>query len=815
MEIDPYSIYYERRPLRIVFLVDPSKDQTWFDVIFEYNRGKWGGRFNPIIFSDGKTIEKEWWQFLRGYDPDIIYSTITLDRDFQKRINAFLTPLHVTIHSTDVEVLIHDDPVSILPTKDVISTLERGIFHEDASIVLFDIAKETPNVIKSFLSRNFGIIENNQFTLFAIKKALEACKTKTYPISDLTSLNDALLSLGDFQNRIVFPQQICSLPNSLKDVEHNYKNEQFTVVIGDSANDLAYHWNRTICIPQWMRTGITQLWIPMELSNASQLHTGLVKFFNRYISQTGNDSGRGLNVVSFSAEKSYLEAFANSFNNEVWHPKISEVLTEPMIPQFSLSHQFFFRKQGLDFFRGHSSEEHLVLREPDVEEGVMGGQYWVADLAIQFHPERFANIQGQEYWWRLPKRNGIISNNRMFNRPARINELGTFSLLMRRKSDFFKEENIVHFRLPKDEDIFYSLTCGEDYDCFASGPRDRPLNRPFDHMRRSDKGKYLSGVISLFPDIYNAQHYFEQRFWRVVFGAMANDNTKKNSRILDEIYRELKEKIVSGVDFRASDERVKWLANKVLGYAQRYSKENIDLPLGSILKMAQDEIEEYKKAKTGNQATLDEEELKDSISTLVEYQVFLVGARPKCPYCNYRIWYHVDVLRQNIKCEGCGYEFTINAEEIWYYRLNSLVRAAVSLHGTVPVLLVVAQIMQDARSSFLFMPSIELFKKYPRTEGEKPKPDAEVDFLCIKDGEFVIGEVKQSIDGFELKDFDRMLNLARLIRPNKILFSAMCQAPNKVVLDGIKRLQSELADLEIDVYWYPVNSWALDPSPIF
>jgi len=83
----PYSIYVGHRPFRVAFLINPEGDQAWIDRIFEYNRGKWGGRFNPIIFTDGNKIEDNWWKFLRDYDPDIIYSTLQLSDGLQKKIH--------------------------------------------------------------------------------------------------------------------------------------------------------------------------------------------------------------------------------------------------------------------------------------------------------------------------------------------------------------------------------------------------------------------------------------------------------------------------------------------------------------------------------------------------------------------------------------------------------------------------------------------------------------------------------------------------------------------------------------------------------
>ena len=92
----PYSIYIDKRPMRIVFLVDPSSTNTEIvDQILDYNRSLWGGRFNPIILTDGRTIEDKWWKFLRDIDPDVIKPLVSLDIKLIEKFDNFLSPLTI------------------------------------------------------------------------------------------------------------------------------------------------------------------------------------------------------------------------------------------------------------------------------------------------------------------------------------------------------------------------------------------------------------------------------------------------------------------------------------------------------------------------------------------------------------------------------------------------------------------------------------------------------------------------------------------------------------------------------------------------
>ena len=206
------------------------------------------------------------------------------------------------------------------------------------------------------------------------------------------------------------------------------------------------------------------------------------------------------------------------------------------------------------------------------------------------------------------------------------------------------------------------------------------------------------------------------------------------------------------------------------------------------------ETDEYNTKPSGDRIEFNDDDFKERISDLVNSNVLLLGVKPKCPRCGYRIWYQIDAVTQRIPCKGCNYEFSLPAEESWFYRLNSLIRAAVTLHGTVPLLLVLGQMATfDSRTSFITIPCVDLLN---RAEQEKNKfvIENEVDFVCVKDGKFVIGEIKQSVGLFGLQDFERMLKLAGLVRPDNIIFSSMDREPNMFVKENIKKLQEDLND---------------------
>ncbi len=812
MEIEPYSIYINHRPFRVAFLVNPKSGTDWVDRIIDYNRGKWGGKFNPIIFTDGENITESWWKFLREYDPDIVYSTVVLSENLRKNIHIFLSPLRVDeIRSEQTYIRIYDDPISILPTGKNVSQIESPHFDEKNNLILFEVDETTPEIIKVFLERNFGLLEQDQMMTIQLKKALETCQVKKYKITDTNSLNAALLDLGEWRTRAVFPAQICALPNSFKEATRAYNNEKFEIIVGDTIDEVTHFWNRTLEIGKWLRTCFTQLWVPKQLINDKVLRPGLGKFINRYAGSTGSNNNQEAHFVTFSLNEDEIQAVSNLFNTSIHHPRRFSLFTEHPMPNYESSNNHFFLRQGLDFHRAHSNEEHLILDEPDVEQGTMGGEHWFTDLYIQYRPERFKNIMGVTYWWQLPKRNSILRHLQFFNKTARINEHGMFSILMSRRTNVFPEETTLIIKIPDDRSIFHALLCGESFDCVKEEERDRFLSRPFYHLRRSDKGMYLFGVLGLFPDLLNAHNLFEGRYWRQIFERMSNHNIHKDEKAKQEILNKLTRKITSGMDFQKSVKAREWLTYNVINIAKKYSKEKIDLNYQDLYELAKEETDEYNKKPSGQPIEFEEKSFKERISELVDMGIFLLGIKPRCYKCGYSIWYKVDDAKQEITCRGCGYKFSLPSEPEWSYRLNSLIRVAVSLHGTVPLLLSLGQTMGDARSSAMFMPSIELVKK--DTE-DKRIIYGELDLVCIKDGRFVIGEIKQSNKLFSPKDFEKIGNIAKLVRPDMIIFSSMDIKPNSFIQKNIEKLKRELNYLEIDVEWQPINHWVLDPRPV-
>jgi hypothetical protein len=125
-----YSIYVHKRPQRVAFLVDGKPESMPIvDAILEHNRDRWGGRYNPLVVTDGQL-----------YEPlEVRMSKLRIaPEENQNRVSTRPTcPPHVKRRRQDCQ------PFVLKATRRIITIRTSGIFYEvrrDASIDFADLA---------------------------------------------------------------------------------------------------------------------------------------------------------------------------------------------------------------------------------------------------------------------------------------------------------------------------------------------------------------------------------------------------------------------------------------------------------------------------------------------------------------------------------------------------------------------------------------------------------------------------------------------------------------------------------------------------
>jgi hypothetical protein len=371
-------------------------------------------------------------------------------------------------------------------------------------------------------------------------------------------------------------------------------------------------------------------------------------------------------------------------------------------------------------------------------------------------------------------------------------------------------EPTLSIKLIDDESVFRALIIGRNTPVYKIDPRAKLVDQSFGDVQQSDKGRYLSGFLALFSGLSFAYQILEERYWRRMFGILSNQNLSKDEKKQKSIINKLKKGIQKyGADFQGKPEGLEWLSKYVLQLSKDQATIGKELLFKDFVKEAEKELKDFTLLRQENQKfEFNEQDVKDAMSNLTESNILLMGVRPHCPLCGYANWYHIDEAQQTLQCKGCGYKYPIRPQEEWYYRLNSLVQAGCAQHGLVPVILVLGQLLRESKLSFIFTTSLDLFKQ------RKSTPFGDLDIVCIQDGRFIIGEIKQSIGLFTKSDFNKMGNIAELLKPDILLFSSLDPEPDTSVTDNIEALRKRLTPLEIEVKWYPLHSHIFEASPV-
>ena len=809
----PYSIYVRTRPLKIAFLVSNEQGGLrWVDRIIDYNRRIWGGRFNPIILTDGKTIDDNWMTFLRRYDPDYLCSTLPLEDELQTDLYASIAPITSIEFALEDNTRIHlrNRPISILPSKSSIRQVSHSFFDDEYPLIQFELSHDAPPAIEAFLFRNFGILQTIESMDYYLRRSIGTCKIEKYAIQDFQSLNNALEQLAEYK-WVVFPSQICSIPNQNKDVQSSRQNRAFSLFVGDSVLDVATYWNWSQSLAQWQRDKISHIWISEEIIKNPAIQPGLTKFVALHASRYGDQSQTELRITSSSISEDELRSLSKPLG---WPQELTiyDSKSAPEIPVYRSIYSYFQIDADSELYRAHSDKEIISIMEPISTTDGFANQCYIADIDIQYRPERYSSFYAAHYWWLLPKRYSMPNFLNMFRNEemifeARVNEHGSFSVLMRKCSEYNPKNNRLTITIPSEESVFRFLLCGTHHQTKTQEGPSKTTQRPFIEFVHSNAGHYLYGLLRLFPDLYAAYALVFDSYWRRIFKEYANFDLTRESEILEGTENKLRK--ILPVRQPISDDKIEHLARQVLRVAKNLRNSKKYLKYGRLKEIAEKEHFNYLEKHPDIRREFNETSLKDYLSHLLSLDILQLGIAPKCLNCGSRIWTHLDEIRQRHNCQGCGFEFTLSAEEDWCYRLNSLVLSGFYGQGLMPVILVLGQLLKNS-VSFIFVPNLDLYDEY--NPNNNPTPSAEIDVVCIRNGKFIIGEVKESVSHFGQAEFNKMEDIAMRTKPDQVIFSALSEQPSEDVKQKIKELSDKLKPYGIDVNWFQLEPEIFTPQ---
>jgi len=167
------------------------------------------------------------------------------------------------------------------------------------------------------------------------------------------------------------------------------------------------------------------------------------------------------------------------------------------------------------------------------------------------------------------------------------------------------------------------------------------------------------------------------------------------------------------------------------------------------------------------------------------------GVEVPCPACGIKSWYHADAIAQELKCPGCTSPVRLPLMPQWTLRLSTLVETAIARDAMVPLVEAIHRIGVQTQEMVVVIPSQDLRADH---HGDKL---TDLDLICLRDGRFVVGEVKSSVYGVDEGSLATLLAVARAIRPNEVIVAAKGEAWPAAVQERLERLNADLTALEV------------------
>lgn len=806
--------YFEVRPISTAYLIPKSDPEAivQLDSIIRHAHETWGGRFYPIFLTDGKSLSDADWNLLSAVDPDIIISSIPLERSLLQELDRKLTPLSIdlprdqgTTSSTfEAGVRSGYEGFPIYPSAHNVRTaLGIPAIARQPSLVKFEFATDADPLCRQFISRNFGRFSD----IWVADSALNENQVELYMIKDLDSVMAALSTLSRW-DPVIYPVHLCAHPWKwfrAKGVPHQNK---FAVVVGDQLSDLTYFWNRIFLNDFGDRPILSQLWLPTRLAEDASFCRVLSKWLS-IVSHSFTNSHDEILITSTSMTPAELSGFEARLRDGSYLRVTQE--NTPPTPIYEKSYAFINRRRdSRPTPMPVSKNTHFSMSPPDVFSNLSNG-HWMVDCFIEHRSRMHDGVIGRTLWWQLPQRRQLARE--IFARPARIRDEGIPSVLMDSNPHCpWDSPNTISISSPSPGRLITALCCGERQPQYLRS-KEQPSEHigPYRDLAISDKGGYLRGVIELLGGLHYASQTFESRLWRGILSKLGRSDPEAAAELrtqVDRIWSET-EPLKSTVEerFGIFSER---LATLVRSIARKESAGARAMTYEEIRQTASRELNDYNtlaKSSGGPQFQHNPEAVKRSLSELTERNVIWIGYDLSCDHCFFKNWKRIDEARQSGICDGCGKSFSFPPEAKMSYRLNHLVHLAVNHQGVVPVLLVLGDLFRQSRASFYFLPSLNLY------EESSGGPAAELDIVCIQDGKFIIGEVKTSAGAFRQQHFDKAREVALKLRPNVVLFAALEGEASQDVVEMMASLKAELRSQGTDVLWHRLPSHIFEPAP--
>jgi len=742
----------ESRPIKVVYLVptdDSPVTHMMLDAVYYESYTRWAGAHTLVIPTKANEFTdiayEEWLAF---FDPDIVYTYVSLNKDWVDKIDALCSPIQFLHHQTKKRSADADRWQDYLATwrRDISPISSITTIASPKPIRIFPDSPETEPVVtvltqysgdvqNRVLSDNFGTAFDLSNVTYAIPGLLKtlclvppnlpvhtyAGEERCHSIADCFS---ALVS------RKAFPISKFAFAHSeaISRAEPYEWAHCLNLFIGESVADRVHFWNARHFSPDYAA-------IPnaLILSKDFFADPNLVALLGKYLNENNFlGQGNGQYQVTIRSQ-SYCEDELCTIRDQLGKHTYNAVILGGTLKAFSIP-----TKEDLENRFGRISNAtkikvsetssvlsahepaHFFYISPRLKEKIAGGQ-WMVELDIQRHNNlsRFSNIVEN---WTLPRRAKIVPA--FTGRIGKITRSGKLAIVpgpqrAGLQTDSVQGSNQFELFLPSDEQFFEHLAL-DFFEFSQNDLRSSIAAESYKDLAISDKGQNLRGVISMFDSLNQAYEILTNKFWR-------------------------------GVLREGKEDAVKQLA---------YTRKKLDGFLPSDRQEREKLMKELSLPDIGVVNKFMASNLSDTLEYLVRVKVFFQVHHWRCKYCGHTNSRNFDSMKISNNCDICETAYYAPIDLDWSFELNDFVYRSLAKHTGLPVLWTLGHLQEfKGRNSFWYLTEVDLFEKQDDSDNK-----SEIDILCVVDGAYCAVEVKSSVSLFVKKPGEKEKFIKKISR---------------------------------------------------
>jgi hypothetical protein len=846
------TIFAQTRPIRTAYMVDAerfSESSLAIDPLIDSFVGHanlvWGGRCDPLIYGPLRTeLAPADILTLRKYDPDRVHVLGTIGDDLLKQLDAELSLWEVTEEEalkperigTDLVEAARKVSISV-PAAPIVPSNTNLAKAPSNRLLVFAFSSDCPDAYRRFLHRNFGTFYQWVDDHGAVRRIawlevlIREIETLQYEVEDeatfISSIRELVAdSIGYFPGRSFPFLAPCELPSLHLHApfQNAWSAFAYRIVLGKTPEDFVLFWNLSAETGAWKRPYQHFLWLDPDLLQSAGLASALVSWIQLQTDSYG--SNRHVELLSRSLSGPQLEQVRETLKSAGCWSIIREANADDLDMQLNTRWNETRRhRRPLPSLNGNNAQRFVVtdqsdtiyLGETEPSAGEFGSVSWAVDLQIG-RDARPGGFHGDSFWALPLRHGGSLASVILPNALSRVNEDWRIAAEINhfRHGQLTQKAPELRIRIPEDFDavcimLREPMTGGRlgGWDLRARLRRESPIVG----VEISSEGKQLLALITLIGELWRANAYFGKRLWRDLFIRMAGRDARREENLRTEVSNS----IWKGFENEVTAEKLERLVPQTTESVLRQVGNRLParyLLLSDLLEQRKAEQEKYDQLMRDGQKRivyldgetpiemdrpppLSIEDLQSNINALIALNFLRPGLVQTCRSCGESVFYHVDDLRQELRCRGCGQAYSISIWTDWAFFLNSLAQRCVS-GGSLAVALALSQIESNP-SPFFWVPSLNI---HHAKNGDGWR---EIDFACVTGGEFWIGEVKSGrVNASEIQRFG---DVAELIRPDRAVLYVEHDQIDHSVQELVQQLRTRLSPVGVRVNLHALPSF--------